>query len=628
MLDKKNHHVQQKFLLKNRNSRTYFLALILLAALFILSCTAKKPDRALHLVMLENPKSLDPAQAIDALAAEAIGNVYETPLQYHYLKRPYELVPLLLEKMPEYSKDGLTVTLKFKHGVHFQDDPCFKNSQGRELIAEDFIYSLMRVADPKNLSDGWWTLDGKIKGLNEWRAESAKKSSTDYSTPISGLQALDRYTVQIKLEKKYPQLNYILAMTPSSVVSREAVEKYGPEFSNHPVGTGPFIISEYIRSSHITYEKNKTFHGENFPLAEARTPASDPDCFTKPRLATPTPKPKFDPLAGCKTGLTDSNSLVQGVFDYGKALPLTDKIVLHIFLERQPAWLEFMKGSLDYMVLPKDNFDSAIGADHLLKPELREKGIRLSKDDSSTEWFIGFNMEDPLIGTNKNLRKAIGYAYNSQKDIDLFTNGVAKASNQILPPTINGWSPKIAPREFNLEKAKLFLAKAGFPDGKNLPTLTFDVQGDSQDRQRGEFFKSQMAQVGINVDIRTNTRPQLFDRRKKGQVQIEMDGWIADYPDAENYLQLLFGPNKSPGPNNSSFNDNEFNKLYESVAGMSPSIERQKLIDQMTEIFLEKSPWIPNWVATLYHLHQDRLKNYVYSDFSYNNYKYYRLETE
>jgi oligopeptide transport system substrate-binding protein len=597
---------------------TLALFLLLIVALTTsTSCSQKKIDGAIHLVILENPKSLDPIQSSDALASEAIGSVYETFLQYHYLKRPYELVPLLSEKMPKYSKDGLTVTLKIKSGVKFQDDPCFKDGLGRELLASDFIYSFKRLADPKNQSDGWWVFDGKIIGLNEWRDQNAKLPATDYSQTIDGLKAIDTHTLQIKLKKKYPQLNYVLAMNYTAPVPHEAIEKYGLEFASHPVGTGPFVITEYTRSSRIVFEKNKNFHGESFPMPEiARLPAAD--CVKKIE------KPKL--LETCKVGALGGAGILMGSFDYGKALPLSEKIILHIFLERQPAWLEFLKGNLDYMILPKDNFQSTIGEDKLLKADLRDRGIKLSKDDSTTEWFLGFYMNDPLLGKNKNLRKAIGLAYDSKKDIDLFTNGIAKPSNQILPSQISGFNPNIPPREFNLEKAREFLAKAGYPAGKGLPSLNFDVEGSSMDRQRGEFFKNQMAQIGINANVRVNTRPELFDRRKKGKLQIHMDGWIADYPDAENFMQLLYGPNQVPGPNNSAFKNAEFDKLYEQMAGMPPSPERQKIINRMTQIFLDEAPWVPNWIATLYHLHQGWLKNYVYSDFAYNNYKYYRLD--
>ena len=297
-------------------------------------------------------------------------------------------------------------------------------------------------------------------------------------------------------------------------------------------------------------------------------------------------------------------------------------------LESQPAWLNFISGKFDLLRLPKDNFDAAVDQNHELKPELARKGIQLTKDLSTTEWFLGFNMDDPVVGKNKLLRKAIGYAYDTKKDIELFTNGRGIPANQIIPSSIAGFDKTIPPRETNLQKAKNLLAQSGHPGGRGIPTLTFDTEAASRDRQLGEFFKSQMEQIGLKVEVRVNTRPELFDRKRNGKLQIHLDGWIADYPDAENFMQLLYGPNKPPGPNNSAFNNAEYNKLYEQMAPMSPGPERQKIIERMTQIMLEESPWVPDWVATLYFLHQGWMKNYSYSDFAYNNYKYYGLDLE
>ncbi len=551
-----------KILIKNLAS--FLLYAICLVE--ILSCSQKKLDTDLHIVLRENPRSLDPILSADAVATEAIEAVYEPLLQYHYFKRPYTVVPLLAEKMPEYSKDGLTVIVHIKKNVRFQDDPCFPGGKGRELVAEDFIYGFNRLLDPKNQSEGGWIFENKVIGFS----------------------AQDKYTLVFRLKKKYPQLNNVLTMSYTVPMPHEAIERYGAEIVNHPVGTGPFVVKEYIRNSQIVYERNPNFHGENFPDKEKG----------------------FENL------------------DFGKALPLSERIVAHIIVENQPQWLKFMAGQLDLIRLEKDNYSSTIASDHELKSEILKKGVQLSKNPSTTEWFIGFNMEDPVVGKNKDLRKAIGLAYDSKEDIEIFTNGHSDLSNQILPPQIEGFDKNIPPREYNVEKAKKLLADAGFPGGKGLPKLVFDVEGSSSQRQWGEFFKNQMAKIGINVEVRTNTRPELMDKKRRGKLQVHMDGWIADYPDAENFMQLLYGPNKPPGPNNSSFNDLEFNKLYEEMDGLAPSPHRQNIIDRMTKIFLEQSPWIPNWRATLYYINQGWMKNYIYSDFGYNNYKYYGLDLD
>ncbi len=568
-----------------------FLLCAFIFTLALTGCQSHRFDKDMHLAFRENPQSMDPALSQDAIAAYALGPIYEQLFQYHYLKRPYELTTLLAEGMPQYSKDGLTVTIKVKKGVKFQDDPCFPGGHGRELVASDFIFAWKRIVDPKVRSEGWWIFDGKVVGVNAWRDAASKTGHADYSQNIEGFTELDNHTIQIKLLKKYPQLNYALAMAFTSPVPKEAVEKYGVEFGWHPVGTGPYVMKEFIRSSKIVYIKNESFHGENFPEKPSVVPA----------------------------GMED--------FDYGKPLPFADKLTVHIFIERQPMWLSFLKGQLDQTEIPKDNFSASVENGEL-KPELKKKGISLTADQSSTEWWIGFNMKDPVVGKNKFLRKAMAYAFDSKKHIELFGLGAALPSNQIVAPTTIGFNKDFPLREFDLVKAKAMLVKAGFPGGKGLGEINYDTEGSSNARQMGEFFKTQMAQIGINIKVNLHTRPEYFDLRKKSKTQIIYDGWIADYPDAENYMQLLYSPNASPGMNNSSFVNSEYDKLFLEMSGMAPSPARQKIINRMTDIAMEEQVWIPNWVAKLFNVQQVWLKNFLYSDFAYNVYKYYRVDAE
>lgn len=583
------------------------LYLLVLTASLIFSCTKNNQlDSTLNLVMQENPKNLDPALSQDALAAEAINNTYETLYQYNYLKRPYVLEPSLAASMPEFSKDGLTVTIPIKQGVRFQDDPCFENGKGRELVAEDFIFEIKRIADPKVTSEGWFLFNGKFVGLDEWRKKSIDSGSTDYKTEIKGLKAKDKYTLVITLTQKYPQLMYALAMVYTAPMAFEAIQKYGPEIANHTVGTGPFVIKEYVRNSHILYVKNPNFRSETFPLD--KIPAS--------RVACDNPIEKLD--TQCTSGEAFAD------LDYGKPLPLVDSIRLHIIRESQPRWLKFMKGELDLSRIPKDNFTQAI-VNGKLSPELSKMGVQLSINESTTQWWLGFNMKDSFLGKNPKVRRAIGYAFDSQKDLELFTNNRGKLANQILPPNIEGFVSSIEPRQVDLNKAAKLLEEAGFKNGKGIPTIIYDTESDSVERQRGEFVQGLMKKIGINIQVRLNTRPELLERKRKGDFQLVMDGWVADYPDAENFMQLLYGPNHGPGPNSSFFDNAEYNQLYKKMASMVPSQERTKIIERMTRIMLADAPWIPNWYATLYYVTQSRMRNYVYSDFAYNNYKYYGL---
>ena len=277
--------------------RNILLVLSLLAASVLTGC-AKKQDaseRVLNIVSSAEIKGFDPIMADDLYSGREIAKIYEGLLTYHWLKMPYELIPNLAEAMPEVSKDGLTYTFKIKQGVVFQDDAAFPNGKGREIEASDFIYSIKRLADSHTQSSGWWVLDGKIKGLNEWRDKNTSLTVSNYDEEVIGLKALDKYTLQFVLAKPFPQFLYSLAMGFTSVVSKEVVAKYGKEFINHPVGTGPYILPKFDQGKRIVYTKNPTFREKFYP--------SDAS-------------PEYKHLLS----------------DAGKKLPLVDKVIVNIFI--------------------------------------------------------------------------------------------------------------------------------------------------------------------------------------------------------------------------------------------------------------------------------------------------------
>jgi len=567
----------------------------LIAAFCLLNaCSKKGVDGTVRIVLNENPKSLDPTVSTDALAAEIQGAVYEQLFQYSYFKRPYSIDPLLANGMPSFSKDEKTITIKIKPGIRFQDDPCFEGGKGRELTAQDFIYEMKRIADPKIASESFWLVDKKILGLNEWREKQTKTINTDYDESVEGLQAPDPHTLVVKLTQKYPQFLYVLAMAPMAPVPREALAKYGPEFMNHPVGTGPFKIKEYVQNSKIIFVKNENFHDEKFP--------------------------EIDPSA--PVGSDESRG------DVGKKLPLADKVEVSFIVEDQPRWLKLMKGEVDHGRIPKDNLPQAITPDGKIKPELAQKGFIVHISDSTTTWWLTINMSDPILGKNKLLRKAIALTIDTRKELELFQYGQGAVEGQILPATVKGYNHSIPPRKADLEKAKKLLAQAGYPGGKGLPAFNFEVQSSTTQRQLAEFYQSQLAQIGIKLNIAVNTRPQLLEKKRKGMVQLHEDGWIADYPDAENFMQLLYSRNVAPGPNNAQFKNTEFDRLYEKMAVMRDGPERQKVIDRMTQIVLDEQPWVPGFTAKIFNLSTGWLQNYVYSDFAYNWYKYLRVDVE
>ncbi|NJL24080.1 MAG: hypothetical protein HC902_02120 [Calothrix sp. SM1_5_4] len=303
-----------------------------------------------------------------------------------------------------------------------------------------------------------------------------------------------------------------------------------------------------------------------------------------------------------------------------------DKLVFHETPEEQPRWLNLMKGTLDFSGIPKDNFDAAIENDKL-KPELTAKGMVLTSYPRADVVYISINMEDPILGKNVNLRRALALAYNSEVARKKFYNNQALVAHSPIAPDMDGWDPdfKNPWKEFNVEKAKELLAKAGFPGGKGLPVLEYSDTGGTTGRQMAEFLQQQFAQIGVNMNIVSNSWPQFQDRLRNKKAQIFGIAWAADYPDAENMLQLLYGKNVSPGPNNSNYANKEFDALYEQSQKLPPGPERTALYKKMRDIFVRDLPWIPTVHRLGYYIQHGWVKNLKKHDTINGFYKYLRV---
>ncbi|HEY8278872.1 MAG TPA: ABC transporter substrate-binding protein, partial [Bdellovibrionota bacterium] len=519
--------------------RNLLLALTLVSLSFTAACTKKRESNpnTLSLVTIAKIKGMDPAGSEDLYSNTEIIRVYEPLFQYHPYKRPYVLEPLIAESMPTISKDGLTYTIKIRKGVSFTDDAAFPGGKGREVTAKDVVYSLKRLADPRVQSTGFWILEGRLKGLDEWHNKYVKEKDTptNYDEEIEGLKALDDSTVQLKLKLPYPQLQYALAMPYAAVVAKEVVEKYGKEFMNHPVGTGAFILTDYNPADHLTYVKNPKYWGK-FPSDGPNTE------------------------------------------DAGKQLPLVDGVNVRVIVEDQPRWLHFIKGEFDSVAIPKDNFKSAVSVvdknapssvENLkLSDELKAKGIELFGAVMMDFTYTAFNLESSDLPQfkNKKVRQAISLAVDEKDAIQLFYNGMATSSQTPIPPGINGYDPEFKNpyRTGDVEKAKKLLAEAGYPEGKGFPIIPFDTLPDTTAKQQAEYLQKQLDKVGLKIRVESNTWPALLKRIQNRQAQLWGIAWGADYPDGENFLQLFYGPNANPGGMNASYYKNkEFDKLFE-----------------------------------------------------------------
>lgn len=574
------------------NTRLAALFLSILTASFLFSgCTKKSDDskNELQLTVSANVKGLDPIFTSDTYTNEVISNIYEPLLQYNYLKRPLVLEPSVAASMPEVSKDGLTHTFKIKKGVKFQDNAAFPEGKGRQVTSKDFVYSWKRLADPKNQSDGFWIFDGKIKGLNEWRDGGAK-----YDAEIEGLKTPDDETLVITLNKPFFQLHYVLAMVYSAPVAKEVVEKYGKEFLNNPVGTGPFQLESWTRNSKIVLVKNPTWHGGTFPTE------GEPGDKEKGLLA-----------------------------DAGKPLPLSEKVTYHEIVEDQPRWLNFMKGDLDVISIPKDNFDASIKG-NTLGEDLAAKGIQLLIVEEPDVTYTTFNMLDPILGKNLNLRIAISYALDTPTLLEKFYNGRGIIAHSPIPPGVDGYDAdfKNPYKEFSIEKAKEYLKKAGYPDGKGLPELEYSTTNTTTARQMAEYVQQNLEAVGIKTRISATSWPQFTDKIRQKKAQMWGIAWSADYPDAENFLQLLYGKNISPGPNGSNYQNKKFDELYEKALKLPAGPERTQIYKDMKAIFVEDIPWVPSIHRLGYWLSQGWIANYKRHAIVAGDAKYLRVDNE
>ncbi len=576
--------------------------LVLILTLLILPNCTKKPvetGKVLNLVVTAKLKGLDPAFASDLYSSTEVNRVYESLFQYHYLKRPYVLVPLLAQSMPKISKDKLTYTINVRKNVFFHNDPAFPQGKGRELVAKDFIYSLMRIADPNLHSTGWWILENRIQGLDKWREEMKAAQTTDYSKGVSGLRLLGKYTLKIKLKDPYPQLLNILAMPYTSAVPEEVVNKYGPEFINHAIGTGPFILKFFKPSEQVIYEKNPIYWGHY-------------------------------PKDGGKEDR--ANGLLA---DAGKSLPLVDKVKVRVIVESQPRWMHFLNSELDIVAVPKDNFSDAITPNLTLTKKFKEKNIRLSILPSLDIAYTSFNLESEEIPQfrNKRVRRAISIALSSESErfIKIFYNGFAIKAQTPIPPGITGYrSDYLNPyKRGGLQRAKKMLADAGYPNGKGIPVIPFDIVSSTNSRQIAEFQIRILEKLGLKFKLIASTWPEFQKRIQRRQTHFWSVAWAADYPDAENFLQLFYGKNAQPGGMNGSYYKNKnFDRIFTKARKMQDSSRRTRLYEKLSRIISSDVPVILNVHRKNVVLIQPYLKNYKHSEFPVNVAKYLDVEKD
>ena len=565
---------------------------------------AADPDKVLHAYFEAAESGFDPAAYSDRYSLEVTSNIYETLLTYDYLARPQKLVPQLAEGLPQISDNGKSFVFRIKKGIYFTDDPAFGGKR-RELTAQDVVYSLQRLVDPTGKAPWDFMLKGKVIGLDEKIEAGRKAGKFDYDQPIEGLRALDRYSLQIRLKKTDYNLPNILAAPATAVVAREVVEKYGSDFSAHPVGTGPYLLKDWQRATRIVLQANPLFRGETY------TPAAG--------------------AAGVDT------KVARELAD--KTFPRIGNIDIRIIESPQGSFLAFESGELDVLQGLGNDFTRIVAPGGKLGAAYVKRGVKYFREPDADLTYLQFNMENPVVGgytlDKVALRRAIAMSLNQAKLISVVANNQALAAQSPISPGITGYDPKFKNtlNSYSPARANALLDRFGYkdingdgwrelPDGKPL-LITYKTQTGGDRRDFEEFLLKSLKSIGIKLDVRKMPFSELVKTRQSGQYQFAGAAWGADYPDAENFMQLLYGPNAGPG-NESRFRNQQFDALYEDIATSPDSPERNAKLRQMSRIVAAYAPWIYNshrirtslaqpWISG-YKPHPDNMPHFMYLD--------------
>src|SRR5688500_12849704 len=549
--------------------------LALLAATLALASHAAGPTRVLRCAFEIAETSFDPPRVSDLYSNIVNGAVFDAPLAYDYLARPSKLKPNTAVALPEVSADGTTYTVRIKPGIYFAEDPAFKGKK-RELTAHDYVYSMKRVLDPKLRSSQIAELEPHVVGAEEKVSRARKGEKFDYDAPFEGIKALDRYTFQVKLI--HPTYVFIYSFADCRItcaVAREVIEHYGEDAGAHPVGTGPFRLAFWKRSSKIILEASPTYREDYF------------DGQPNPDDAR-------------------ANEILR--LHKGKRVPMLGRIEISVIEETQPRWLSFLNEEMDLLYQLPEEFANQAVPNNKLAPNLVRKGIQMEQVPALDITYNFFNMNDPVVGgytpEKVALRRAISLGYKTADEIAIIRKGQAIPAMTPYAPGVAGWDPnfRTSAGEYNVPKAKALLDMFGYVDRdgdgfRELPDGTpLEIKANStptaRDQQIDELWKRSMDDIGIRISFRKAKWPDLLKEARLNKLMFWQLGGSASTPDADTWLTSLYGKNKEN--NLARFAHPEYDRLYEQARLMPDSPERTKVYQQMAKIVAAYVPWKTN----------------------------------
>jgi len=598
--------------------------------------------RVFYTAYSEPPKTLDPQVAYATVDHDVLSNVYETLLEYHYLRRPYQLIPGLARAVPEprrLADGGVAYAFELRPGVRFADDPAFalgtSGATSRELLASDLAFALQRIADPAVGSPVLVTF-AKIRGLQAFGERLAKRRADEpgfaalrideqyrRAGPVEGLRVSDPGRLEVVLDAPYPQILYWFAMPFTSPVPWEAVAWYDgaggrPRFGEVAVGTGPFRLARYDKRSRIVLDRNPQWWGALHP--EWRAPSAtypedgEPDDAARGALAAQ--------LAG-------------------RPLPFLDRVEMRLEKESIPAFAKFVQGYYDRSTIPKESFDRTV-SEGRVSPEMAARGMRLERAVRPGVYYLGFNMLDPVVGApagerGRKLRQAMSLAVDVPEFLRVFLNQRGIPAQSPIPPGIFGYDPAYRNpyRRLDLERARALLAEAGYPDGIDPATgrplrITFDTPDTTvQSKLRFQFLIDGWRRLGLDVELAATSYNQFRDKVRNGAYQLFFWGWVADYPDPENFLFLLWSEmaqTRSGGPNTANFADPRFDALFAELKDRENDALRAERIREALALLERERPWIELFHPEDYALVQGWLAGVKPQGLSVPVWKYYAVE--
>jgi ABC-type transport system substrate-binding protein len=543
---------------------------------------AADPNKVLRIAFPTAETGFDPVKANDFYSATVFETIYHRLLTYDYLARPAKLVPMAAEAMPEVADDGRTYTFHLKKGIYFTPDPAFKGVK-RELVAQDFVYSYMRFMDPVNRSQYAFLLEGKIKGLDALAAAAKKSGKFDYDAKLPDLEAVDRYTLRVRLVARDYNFPLVAAHTVLGAVAREVIEAYSNDTNAHPVGTGPYMLKEWKRGAKIILEANPLY--PSFVWDWQPTPGSAWDA---------------ELVAAMK----------------GKSMPQIGRVEISIIDEDQSRWLAFNQKELDILEVPATFVYKAINPDNQLLPEWVNQQVNIYRAVSVDITYTYFNFNDPVVGGFSNekiaLRRAVIMAFNDEELIRIVRKNQAIHAEMPIPPGAIGHDPKYrSVNYYDPDLANKLLDHFGYkkgadgyrtlPGGKPL-VLKLATGSTAIEREQNELWKKSMDVIGVRMDFQISKFSDNLKAARSCLLMMWGAGWTADYPDGDNFMQLLYGPN-SMQSNNGCYKSPAFDAYYLKSTQIPDSPERNRLFLEMSRQMEVDGAWS---------LQDTRVRNYMF----------------